>query len=101
MVKAVHLLGENHIDQIQRQLCIAHTLQLLVLEGLKQCKAFHHRIKSLQAFFCLPKQAERLHKMQQNSQTEKEYVNPLDVLTDIKTRWNSTYYAWKQVLELH
>jgi len=28
-------------------------------------------------------------------------VNPLDVLTDIKTRWNSTYYAWKRVLELH
>jgi hypothetical protein len=101
MVKAVRLLGENHIDQIQRQPCIAHTLQLSVLEGLKQCKTFHRRIKSLQAFFRLPKQAERLHKVQQNSQTENEYVNPLDVLTDTKTRWNSTYYAWKRVLELH
>lgn len=28
-------------------------------------------------------------------------MNPLDVLTDIKTRWNSTYYAWKRILELH
>ena len=28
-------------------------------------------------------------------------MNPLDVLTDVKTRWNSTYLAWKRILELH
>jgi len=91
-------------DQIQHQPCIAHTLQLSVLEGLKQCKAFHHQIKSLQTFFRLPKQAERLHAAQENSQinlSENEYVNPLDVLTDVKTRWNSTYLTWKRILELH
>ena len=94
MVKAIRLLGENYIDQIQRQPCVAHTLQLSVLEGLKQCKAFHRRMKSIQNFFCLPKQAERLHAIQENSQiSENEYANPLDILTDIKTRWNSTYYA--------
>ncbi|CAG8506794.1 17789_t:CDS:2, partial [Gigaspora rosea] len=27
--------------------------------------------------------------------------NPLDVLTEVKTRWNATYLAWKRVLELH
>ncbi|RGB25813.1 hypothetical protein C1646_675281 [Rhizophagus diaphanus] len=49
-------------------------------------------------------EAERLHAAQQNSQTnssENEYVNPLEVLTDVKTRWNSTFIAWKRVLELH
>jgi hypothetical protein len=61
MVKTVRLLKENHLDQIHHQPCVAHTLQLSVMEGLKQCKAFHRRIKSLQTFFCLPKQAERLH----------------------------------------
>jgi hypothetical protein len=66
MVKAVRLLRENYLDQIQRQSCVAHTLQLSVMEGLKQCKAFHRCIKSLQTFFCLPKQAERLHAPQQN-----------------------------------
>lgn len=104
MVKAISLLSKNHIDQIQRQSCVAHTLQLSVLEGLKQCKAFHRRMKSLQTFFRLPKQAERLHAAQQNSQvdlSENEYINPLDVLTDVKTRWNSTYLAWKRILELH
>jgi hypothetical protein len=104
MVKAVRLLKENYFDQIQHQACVAHTLQLSVMEGLKQCKAFHRRIKSLQTFFRLPKQAERLHAAQQNSQislSENEYVNPLEVLTDVKTRWNSTYLAWKRILELH
>ena len=104
MVKAVRLLKENHLDQIQHQSCVAHTLQLSVMEGLKQCKAFHRRIKSLQTFFRLPKQAERLYAAQQNSQinsSENEYINPLEVLTDIKTRWNSTHLAWKRVLELH
>ncbi|EXX77317.1 hypothetical protein RirG_024880 [Rhizophagus irregularis DAOM 197198w] len=104
MVKAVRLLRENYLEQIQHQSCVAHTLQLSVMEGLKQCKAFHRHIKSLQTFFRLPKQAERLHAAQQNPQTnssENEYVNPLEVLTDVKTRWNSTYLAWKRVLELH
>ncbi|CAB4383308.1 unnamed protein product [Rhizophagus irregularis] len=105
MVKAVRLLKENYLDQIQHQSCVAHTLQLSVMEGLKQCKAFHRQIKSLQTFFRLPKQAERLHSaQQQNFQinlSENEYVNPLEVLTDVKTRWNSTYLAWKRILELH
>ncbi|CAB4482091.1 unnamed protein product [Rhizophagus irregularis] len=64
------------------------------MEGLKQCKAFHRRIKSLQTFFRLPKQAERLHSaQQQNFQinlSENEYMNPLEVLTDVKTRNVST-----------
>ena len=42
MVKAVRLLDENYINQIQHQPCVAHTLQLSVLQGLKQCKPFHH-----------------------------------------------------------
>ncbi|CAB4398706.1 unnamed protein product [Rhizophagus irregularis] len=78
IVKAVRLLKENYLDQIQHQSCVAHTLQL---------------------------SAERLHSaQQQNFQinlSENEYVNPLEVLTDVKTRWNSTYLAWKRILELH
>jgi hypothetical protein len=104
MIKAVRLLGENHLPQIRRQPCAAHTLQLSVLQGLKECKSVHRRVKCLQAFFRLPKQAQRLREAQQCSGQlleENNNKNPLDVLTDIKTRWNSTYYAWKRVLELH
>ncbi|CAG8456639.1 7010_t:CDS:2 [Cetraspora pellucida] len=33
--------------------------------------------------------------------SEDDHYNPLEVLTDVKTRWNSVYYAWKRILELH
>ncbi|GBC17180.2 zinc finger BED domain-containing protein 1-like [Rhizophagus irregularis DAOM 181602=DAOM 197198] len=92
-------------DSVERQPCAVHTLQLSVQEGLKQCKAIHRRVKSLQAFFRLPKQAQRLHKAQkaqnESNQAEGDVQSPLDLLTDVKTRWNSTYLAWKRLLELH
>jgi hypothetical protein len=36
-----------------------------------------------------------------NQDNQHSVVSPLDVLTDTRTRWNSTYLAWKRVLELH
>ncbi|GES83613.1 hypothetical protein GLOIN_2v1770580 [Rhizophagus clarus] len=60
-VKAARLLRENYHNQIKHQYCVAYTLQL---------------------------SAERLHASQQNSQinlSDNEYVNPLEVLTDVKT----------------
>jgi len=82
---------------------------LSVKEGLKYCKSIHQRIKNLQKFFRLPKQAQRLRKAQLEINEHNIFVNensevptsPLDVLTDTKTRWNSTFIAWKRILELH
>ena len=51
MVKGIRLLNENYISGVARQPCAAHTLQLSVQEGLKQCRSIHSRVKSLQAFF--------------------------------------------------
>ena len=51
MVKGIRLLNENYISNVTRQPCAAHTLQLSVQEGLKQCKAIHRRVKNLQNFF--------------------------------------------------
>ena len=103
MVKRIRLLRDNYISDVERQPCAAHTLQLSVQEGLKQCKAVHRRVKSLQAFFRLPKQAQRLRKAQSGiDQVDGDPIqSPLDLIMDVKTRWNSTYLAWKRVLELH
>ncbi|RIB11668.1 hypothetical protein C2G38_2250016 [Gigaspora rosea] len=49
-----------------------------VLQGLKQCKQVHCRVKC-----------------------DYDNYNPLDVKTDVKTRWNLVYYAWKRIMELH
>ena len=101
MVKGIRLLNSNYISSIERQPCAAHTLQLSVQERLKQCKAIHRRVKSLQTFFRLPKQAQRLREVQ-NNQVEGDFIqSPFNLLTDVKTRWNSTYLAWKCILELH
>ncbi|GBB91537.1 hypothetical protein RclHR1_01890011 [Rhizophagus clarus] len=108
MVKAVSILSKS-LPGIKRHPCAAHTLQLSVKEGLKYCKDIHWRIKNLQKFFRLPKQAQRLREAQfdidnQNVSIIEEsqiQTSPLDVLSDTKTRWNSILIAWKRVLELH
>ncbi|CAG8729635.1 485_t:CDS:2 [Gigaspora margarita] len=85
---------EQHLPEVKRQSCVAHTLQLSVLQGLKQCNQVHCHVKCLQAFFHLPKQAQRLREAQKNSkQSLGDYddYNPLDVMTDVKTR----------IIELH
>ncbi|CAG8448286.1 13647_t:CDS:2 [Gigaspora rosea] len=67
ILKSTDLLSNKYNNQINYQSCTAHTLQLLVLEGLKQYKPFHRQIKSLQAFFRLPKQEQSLRAMQQKN----------------------------------
>ncbi|RIB24779.1 hypothetical protein C2G38_2139097 [Gigaspora rosea] len=60
-------------------------------------------------FFRLPKQAQRLRETQikavstssQGINSDNESINPLEVLTDSKTRWNLAYLAWKRISELH
>ena len=105
MIKSVRIIGESYISIIKRQPCAAHTLQLSVHEGLKQCKNVHRRIKSLQSFFWHPKQAQRLREAQitinEIDESIKTSTSPLDVLTDVKTWWNSTYIVWKRLLKLH
>ncbi|CAG8833836.1 15525_t:CDS:2, partial [Gigaspora margarita] len=109
MVKGIELLKDNCIKNVFWQPCAAHTLQLSVREGLKQIKSVHQRLKSIQAFFRLPKQAQRLRGAQMyvgsanlSQETDKnEMISPLEMLTDCRTHWNSAYLAWKRILELH
>ena len=63
MIKGVRLFNQT-LSSIKRQPCAAHTLQLSVKEGLKHYKNIHQRIKNLQNFFRLPKQAQRLRHAQ-------------------------------------
>ena len=88
MVKGIRLLCNNYFDNMKRQPCAAHTLQLSVQVGLKQCKAIHCRVKNLQKFFRLPKQAQRLREAQyeiSQNESQDSMESPLDVLTDVKT----------------
>ncbi|CAG8745416.1 7679_t:CDS:2, partial [Acaulospora morrowiae] len=110
MIKVCHFLTSKF--GINRLPCAAHTLQFSVQAGIKQLELIHTRLKSLQAFFRSPKQAQRLREEQKKLTHEDQDINndptannsnqwnPLDILTDCKTRWNSTYLAWKRILKL-
>lgn len=103
MIKACRLLGEE-FKSIKRLPCAAHTLQLSVQAGIKQIEIIHKRLKNLQTFFRSPKHAQQLRDAQktimQQNQDDIDQWELLDILTDCKTRWNSTYYAWKRIIKL-
>lgn len=91
MVKAVRL-----IDGVIRIPCTAHTLQLIIGKGLELATVLVLRAKRLIQFFMSPKQMERL----KDVQIELNYDNILGAISDVSTRWNSTYLAWDRLLYL-
>ncbi|CAG8441969.1 5838_t:CDS:2, partial [Scutellospora calospora] len=50
---------------------------------------------------CIKTAKDIIHKAYQSSKNELKSMLKENVLVDTKTRWNSTYYTWKRVLELH
>nr|CAG8435302.1 12316_t:CDS:2 [Entrophospora candida] len=97
MVKAARLL--NYDLNIIRIPCFAHTLQLVVNKALKintNIQSFVLRCKRLINFFTTPKQKENLEKMQK----ELSYPNIHTVIQDISTRWNSSFYSWRRLIDL-
>ncbi|PKY58307.1 hypothetical protein RhiirA4_363879 [Rhizophagus irregularis] len=75
MLKGIELLHNNYFNVIRRQPCAAHTLQLSVQEGLKQCREIHYRIKNLQNFFRLPKQAHKHKKFNSSIIIKIKYIS--------------------------
>ena len=89
--KAISLMNIENIG------CAAHTLHLSVTKGLAPLKQLIKRVNNLIHFFALsPKQMGRL----KNAQEERGYPKILEIIQDVRTRWNSSYLAWKRLLEL-
>ncbi|GES88440.1 zinc finger BED domain-containing protein 1-like [Rhizophagus clarus] len=84
------------LTPIKRLSCAAHTLQLAISKGLKVVENLVSRTKQLINFFSTQKQIERLIKVQK----EIGYEEPLHLIQDIFTRWNSSYLAWDQLIFL-
>jgi hypothetical protein len=90
--KAISLM--NKVESIG---CAAHTLHLSVTKGLIPIKQFIKRVNNLILFFALsPKQLGRL----KEAQKDRGYPKTLEIIQDVRTRWNSSYLAWKRLLEL-
>lgn len=97
----------NQISWIKRLSCTAHTIQLVVGKGLLLAETLIARAKRVINFFSTPKQNERLIAAQ------KDNLNDLDsdmakesrkyflhAITDVDTRWSSTYFAWERLILL-
>ncbi|GBC00393.1 hypothetical protein RclHR1_03840015 [Rhizophagus clarus] len=98
------LVGQLMEDVI-RLPCTAHTLQLVVGKGLMPAETLVARAKRLMLFFTSPKQTEKLieiQKKERHLQTEnlEENDHYLRIISDVPTRWNSSYLSWIRLLKI-
>src|SRR6185369_3407089 len=97
IIKATQILQSN--SSINRLLCSAHTLNLVVTNALKSnllIQIFILRVKRLVNFFSTPKQTENLH----NEQVILNFPKTYRVIKDVSTRWNSSFYSWQRLILL-
>src|SRR5581483_3522248 len=95
----------NQIPWLQRLSCTAHTIQLVVGKGLLNTEILIARAKRLINFFTSPKQNERLLNAQKKNSEDVEEEGDLNTIfyravTDVETRWSSTYIAWERLIIL-
>ena len=95
----------NQIPWLQRLSCTAHTIQLVVGKGLLAAEILIARAKRLINFFTSPKQNERLLNAQKKISEDTEEESDLHTIfyraiTDVETRWSSTYIAWERLITL-
>ncbi|CAB5385405.1 unnamed protein product [Rhizophagus irregularis] len=95
----------TQIVWLHRLSCTAHTIQLVVGKGLLTAEILIARAKRLINFFTSPKQNERLLNAQKKNSEEPEEESDLHrifyrAITDVETRWSSTYIAWERLIAL-
>jgi len=89
---AVRMTGWKHLP------CFAHTLNLVVQSGMAAMKPVHDKVKAIVEFFHRSTTAaEKLRQLQQQLSPEQQ---PLKLVNDVPTRWNSTFYMLKRIAQV-
>ncbi|GFS02295.1 zinc finger BED domain-containing protein [Elysia marginata] len=99
MVSAVHQLKVRHIS------CFAHTLNLVVMDTLKemhQLTELRRKVRGIVTHFhSSVKSSEELENAQRLQTSSSTSPEPLKLIIEVETRWNSTFYMFEQYLHLH
>jgi len=97
MTEAVKLLKQEHLS------CFAHTLHSLVTNSLAKVDGLAdvlQKVKNIVQFFNRDKQSETFT-VQQQETPETRQSQPKKLISDVKNRWNSSFYMLQRYLELH
>ena len=90
---AAKITGWKHLS------CFVHTLNLVVQSGMAALKPVHDKVKAIVEFFHKSTTAaEKLRLLQQQLSPDQQ---PLKLVNDVATRWNSTYYMLQQILQVY
>lgn len=91
-VEGVRLTGWPHLR------CLAHSLNLVVQNGIQVIEPLRQKLRQIVAFFHRSTHgAEQLRTTQQQFDADKE---PLVLINEVSTRWNSTYAMMERILTL-
>lgn len=77
--------------------CFAHTVNLIVNDGLDSQSELLSKIKSIVGYF---KRSTTSSEILTKTQSNAGIKTPLKLLQSVETRWNSTYYMLQRFLEL-
>ena len=78
--------------------CFAHTLNLVVQNGLQVVKQLQEKVKLIVAYFHRSTvAADKLWALQLQMRPD---INAVKLKNDVVTRWNSTYYMFRRIADV-
>ncbi|CAH1104318.1 unnamed protein product [Psylliodes chrysocephalus] len=93
MTAMCNILKKPHIG------CFAHTINLVVQDVLEKTECIKELLKTVKNIVAFFKKSSKATDLLKNEQ-ENRNSSKLKLLQDISTRWNSTYYMLKRVIDV-
>lgn len=90
--EAIGLSGWGHLR------CLAHTLNLVVQDGIKQIEPLRKKVRGVVGYF--HRSTKGADKFKQTQMRDKPTKTPLRLINEVATRWNSTFLMFQRVCDV-